>query len=268
MSAVGLSTLYLLLSEADFNVLVLEIGRDRPEDQAPLCWEVVDEGQHSLTEKRLELLKGLAEVGYRFTVHAPFKDVDIAHPDAARRMESVRRLKRTIDAAAEIEAKLVVLHPGSVFPGNEELNWSVLADLVDYGADVGIPCGIENMLPVRHGQQVRHLTSPADFNRFWSATGSRAGLVFDVAHAFIGGLMDSFVRELARRMVQVHASDTRGDWDEHLNIGEGVIPWHRVVRDLGKAGFLGLYVVESVSRQFEAVSRLKRIIAEALRSSS
>jgi sugar phosphate isomerase/epimerase len=266
MSAVGLSTLYLLLSEADFNVLALEIGRDRPEDQAPRYWEVVDEGQHSLTEKRLELLKGLAEVGYRFTVHAPFKAVDIAHPDAPRRVESVRRLKRTIDAASEIEAKLVVLHPGSVFPGNEELNSSMLAELVDYGAGMGVPCGIENMLPVRHGQQVRHLTSPAEFNRFWSATGSRAGLVFDVAHAFIGGLMDSFVRELSGRMVQVHASDTRGEWDEHLSIGEGVIPWHGLVRGLGRAGFRGLYVVESVTKQFEAVSKLKQIIAEALRS--
>lgn len=72
----------------------------------------------------------------------------------------------------------------------------------------------------------------------------RVGVCLDVGHAHIRNDVVSSVRTAAPRLIHVHASDNRGEQDDHLVPGRGSIPWDRVVGALRDAGFPGPLTIE------------------------
>ena len=105
MNTIGLSTLYLQLFKEPFQRVIDEIRKE--DGPKPELWEVVDSGEHTLHRERIKVLKDLVSMGYRFTVHAPYEPwINIAEPEKERRSRSILRLKASIDAAVELEAKV------------------------------------------------------------------------------------------------------------------------------------------------------------------
>jgi sugar phosphate isomerase/epimerase len=72
----------------------------------------------------------------------------------------------------------------------------------------------------------------------------RVGVCLDLGHAHIEENALSAVREAGPRLIHVHASDNRGEKDEHLVPGKGAIPWDDVAKALRKTGFDGPFTVE------------------------
>jgi len=72
----------------------------------------------------------------------------------------------------------------------------------------------------------------------------RVGVCLDLGHAHIEGNVLSAVRAAGPRLIHVHASDNRGEKDEHLVPGKGTIPWNGVATTLGEIGFDGPFTVE------------------------
>jgi sugar phosphate isomerase/epimerase len=70
------------------------------------------------------------------------------------------------------------------------------------------------------------------------------GVCLDLGHAHIEGSALSAVRAAAPRLIHVHASDNRGEKDEHLVPGKGSIPWNDVTKALMETGFTGPFTVE------------------------
>lgn len=72
----------------------------------------------------------------------------------------------------------------------------------------------------------------------------RVGVCLDLGHANIEGGVRNAIRESAPRLIHVHASDNRGDRDDHLVPGRGAISWADVFSGLREIAFPGPFTVE------------------------
>lgn len=260
MNTIGLSTLYLQLFKEPFQRVIDEIRKE--DGPKPELWEVVDSGEHTLHRERIKVLKDLVSMGYRFTVHAPYEPwINIAEPEKERRSRSILRLKASIDAAVELEAKVWVFHPGSFQKGADlqpyvKSNIDSIAVLYDYAKSVGIRAALENASP--GGSAL--FCAPKDFEELYAETRIYLPIVFDVAHAYLGRLHEEFISKLTNRFVELHLHDTHGAHDEHLELGAGTIEWRKLLSMLIDRGFNGIYMIETVQKPFESLLFLKKLL--------
>lgn len=259
MLQVGLSTLFLYTNGIGFDSVPMEIADDTTRVR-PAFWELVDEGEHRLNKARLRIIRQLVEIGYRFAIHAPFKEIDLSSVELGKRIYGLKRIKESVDAAAEIEALYVVVHPCGKEGGLKEAGMDVLLELFDYSSARGIRMGIENMPPLKG----MRFTSPDDFIEFYRFSPKGPQLVLDVAHAFISGFLDQFLDKLTSKVLLVHCSDTNGAKDEHLKIGAGTLPWRSLIDKLISLGYTGNLSVESVIEPYDSVAKLREFVTDAI----
>jgi sugar phosphate isomerase/epimerase len=70
------------------------------------------------------------------------------------------------------------------------------------------------------------------------------GVCLDTGHANLTGDIYSVIHKLSGHLRMVHAHDNRGDGDEHLAPGAGLIDWNRVLTELDQTGFHGGIILE------------------------
>jgi len=98
---------------------------------------------------RAALLAELSSAAPLCSLHAPYTDLEIGHPDPAQARAAVELLKPYLDAAAELPAHHVNLHTGSYAPAPHE--WSrdsslrSLEALMEYAARRGVALTLENL---------------------------------------------------------------------------------------------------------------------------
>ncbi len=226
--------------------------------------EVTDDGAHALNPRRVGLLRESREsYGWRFSVHAPFSEVNIAAHDDSLRGAALRRLETSIKYASEIGAEVWVFHPGAstalerFYPGSSwERNLESVRHLWRIAEDFGVKAAIENVpepFPFL-------LKSVEDFERFYSELDGELGMALDVAHAHIRGETKEFLERMGERIVHVHVSDNRGDRDSHLQVGLGTVRWPEVMEGLRRIGFSGAIIIESYNGIKESLSLLRRLM--------
>ncbi|KIH77832.1 hypothetical protein GFER_04150 [Geoalkalibacter ferrihydriticus DSM 17813] len=165
--------------------------------------------------------------GLGVSVHAPFMDLNPGALEPLVRAATLQRLSQTLDAAARLGARCVVVHPGYErwrYGGNEDLwlepSLEFWAPLVRRAQDAGIVLALENVFE----------EAPGSLERLLEGIDSAAfGHCFDVGHWHLFcrdkiSLAEWFGR-LGHRMVHLHLHDNRGDGDDHLPPGEGLIPF-------------------------------------------
>ena len=73
--------------------------------------EIPDEGLHILNKKRVKKLKEIAETyDLNFAVHAPWAGINIATPFISLRRAVIKRLKKSIEYAEQLECFLWLFH--------------------------------------------------------------------------------------------------------------------------------------------------------------
>jgi len=255
---IGLSMLYYLGNP--FPQLLTELRRVEVD-----CVELVDEGGHSLNERRVRALRRVIEDGgLEVTVHAPFVDVNIASPVPTIRRAALKRLKRSMLYARELGSKVWVFHPGLhsstayFHPGLDwKLNIQSTRELLETARQLDIEIAIENIFD----PSPFLLKSVDDFMRFYEELRSDApGLAFDIGHAYISNQVAEFIERLSSRIVHIHAHDNDGTSDSHKGIGYGGINWDWVINALKEAGYEGFIIVESTERVEESLERLRRLL--------
>jgi sugar phosphate isomerase/epimerase len=193
----------------------------------------------------------MAKQGIRVaSVHAPlYPDVrtykkdrwySLSSVDEAHRLVSVGATTRAADWLARNGGGTVVLHTsfpaGNWYPHRWGAFLSSMNELLD-SAPCGVRFAIENT-PVDSGETsiIRDIVDryPAD----------RVGVCLDLGHAHIQENALSAVRAAGPRLIHVHASDNRGEKDEHLVPGKGAIHWDGVTAALRETGFDGPFTVE------------------------
>ncbi len=185
--------------------------------------------------------------------HAPFADhIDISALDFGRRDSAVREISRAAEAAAVLGARYFVLHPGPETTGVpraerlDRMDCAVEAlDRIAWRAgELGVQLVLENMLPHLFAGHVRDL--------LWllgALASTNVGICLDTGHAFLSGDLRHVAHKLAGHLWMVHASDNRGERDDHLPPGEGAIQWPDLLRQLSAAHFAGTFILELAAEE-------------------
>jgi sugar phosphate isomerase/epimerase len=183
-----------------------------------------------------------------YSFHAPFSErIDITSPDAGARDFALKELLRAADAAAILKVRYFVIHPGpekTALPEHERF-WRVenavriLNQTFLHCKGLGLGLVLENMLP--------HLFAGRTRDLLWmlgAMESIEVGICLDTGHAHLGEDLPAVVHKLSGHLWMVHASDNRGQYDDHLPPGDGKISWAPFLGQLYDLHFNGSFILE------------------------
>jgi len=225
--------------------------------------EVVDDGFHALNKRRVSSLSAIGKsYGIKYSVHAPFADINIASPSKPMLRAMLKRLEKSMAYASALNASVWVFHPGlktgvsMFYPGIDWLqNLKTTRLLLKKAEDYGVKIAIENV-PEPYPFLMK---SFEDFANFYEEIDEEIGLVFDVGHANLNGQIERFLTVFKDKIVHVHLHDNDGKEDQHLGIGYGTINWENVAKLLKKAAYDKILIVESVEHVKESMEKLRKL---------
>lgn len=255
---VGVSMLYCL--GESFNRMTKRLGTV----ETPYI-EIVDDGIHELSKKRVATLKEAAKsYDLEYTVHAPFADINIASPSGAILSASIKRLNKSMAYANKLDAKVWVFHPGAktgisqFYPDAEwKQNCKSIEKLYKTAEEYGLNIALEN-LP---GKYWFLMHKPEEFLRLYRDTNLPVGITLDLGHAHLEGQIEPFFNQLADKIVHIHASDNEGSDDQHLGIGKGKIDYDWFKQTINKIGYDRTIVIESITDVQPSIQKLKQLLA-------
>ncbi|GAB2463625.1 deoxyribonuclease IV [Xylanimonas ulmi] len=206
----------------------------------PQAWKVTGPGYPGGPQA---LRDDAAAAGVDLYVHAPYV-INVASTNNRIRIPSRKLLQATLDGAAEIGAKGVVVHGGHVTGKDDPAvgfdNWRKAVDSLN----TDVPVLIENtaggdFAMARHLERVERLWAAVQA----SANASVVGLTLDTCHAWAGGVdlttAAADLRAITGRIDLVHANDSRdtagSGADRHAHLGEGQIPPDLLVQVIADA---------------------------------
>ncbi len=202
----------------------------------------------------------LESYSLKYSIHAPFMDVNIASLQDQSRLNSIDQIKSSIDLANEINAEAVVVHPGvtSFLPNKyfkkevyEFANESI-KEIEDYAKDLGVLATIENM-PNFESMIYQNIV---DLNQL--LVENEMHMTLDIGHAnHVGYAPDEMIFDSIKH---VHVHDNLGDDDSHLPLGEGSIDLKYIINTLESKNYDGIYILEvndydSIKKSFEYMKK-------------
>ncbi|HEY0452205.1 sugar phosphate isomerase/epimerase [Actinophytocola sp.] len=170
------------------------------------------------------------------------------------------RLRRSVQAAVDLDAPTVVIHP----PFRWQRKYADgFADLVHaLSAESGVAIAVENMFPVRRfGSEMSAFHPSID-----PTDVGYASYTLDLSHTAAAGV-DAFAlaKRMGRALGHLHLADGTGaPRDEHLVPGRGGQPCAEVCEWLATSGFEGQVVVEINTRRAKGQADRAKDLAEAL----
>ncbi len=257
MSKIGLSILYRL--GEPFHKMIERL----PKSEIAYV-EIVDDGLHALDSQRVTILKSIRDsYDLKYSVHAPFADINIASPSNQMLDAMLKRLDESMINAQALDAYIWVFHPGirsgisSFYPGMDWLqNQKTVKTLLRMAENCGLKIAIENV-PEPYPFLMK---SVDDFSRFFDEIGEDIGMVLDVGHSNINGQTELFLETFTDNIVHMHLSDNNGEADQHLGIGYGTVNWKRITDMIKETSYKGVAVIEAIEHVKESAQRLKHFL--------
>jgi sugar phosphate isomerase/epimerase len=204
------------------------------------------------------------------SIHAPFPEGDqLFSLDESKRRESVRKCKMAIEAARDLDGKIVVVHliqpydiphdavrDQMIAHGRESIK-----TLAAYAAENHIKLALENGQRKDYDEVLEQLL--AEFND------EHVGFCYDSGHENVQKTCFRLLEKFGRRLLTVHIHDNRGA-DTHELPYEGNIDWDKFQKVFHRLDYRGNLLLESVtaSSQFkdpkiflaEAKKRAERLL--------
>lgn len=204
--------------------------------------------------ERENLRKKLLKAGLNVSLHVPIHGVNPASPNPRLAAASLAEYAQAVELAGDLGAKPVVLHPGGIpgeyaaLPHHLEEAWRrlefALELLVPFARERGVTLALENK---QSGGGRDLILTPEEHLRALERFPD-LGACLDFGH--LATLPEGtcsqaeYVRALGARLVHVHLHDNRGQRDEHLGLGQGLVPWREAVSILEEAGYRGAVILE------------------------
>ena len=195
----------------------------------------------NLLSKKKDIVTALRDNDLGLVCHLP-TFLSTADLTESLRRASVTEMLLSLNAAAELGAEKVVLHPSMaagmgafVVATVKEYAFDFLAEMVAGAEQLGLSICLENMFP-------RNLlgVEPDDFAEIFQ-TFPDLRLTLDTGHANIadpaGRRIQQLVERFGKQLGHLHFSDNKGKRDDHLAIGEGNINFSELVRNLKVLGY-------------------------------
>ena len=177
-------------------------------------------------------------------IHAPFGGLlDLSDPNPHHRHAAMGAILAAASAVRDVGGSRVVVHATDVVRTpqnvNERLSCGAASLIVLARAcqHMDVTLLVETPLP--------HLVGghPDELALLVHQLDRRVGVCFDTSHATLGHHWDGFVEVVGDRLMHVHANDHRGQFDDHLPPGQGVIDWRHIRDTLVQLEFGGWIVV-------------------------
>ncbi|MEM3027719.1 MAG: sugar phosphate isomerase/epimerase, partial [Candidatus Bathyarchaeia archaeon] len=170
----------------------------------------------------------------------------ILEPKEWVRRERIRRTKRCIDAALQMDCPIIDTLSGSKPKDlSDRESWQILAqalgEIVDYAEKNGITIGFEPHV----GNFIYELSSVLELLKL--VPSKNLAITFDQSHFAIQGLdLGAILRRLKDFIVHVHIKDVKGIFPnyEFLIPGEGSFPFEDFFSDLHGLGYEGFITAE------------------------
>jgi sugar phosphate isomerase/epimerase len=232
--------------------------------------------KHSLlstfTDERVERVKKWCEEkDVSLSLHPPF-NMNLCSRLWLVRRRHVSYLKQCIGLARRLGAGHLTLHLGNFYrfaawanPRQHALERlvKVLRKLVPAARSHGVKLALENMIPIPPEAGYTFLgDNIEDFDYIYSRLDSEyAVFCLDIGHANTAEGAPAYVDRLAEKMVSVHFHDNNGQYDEHLDVGKGAVPWQELMARLKEKNFRGPYVSECFnSPPHRGIEQLKKLL--------
>jgi sugar phosphate isomerase/epimerase len=170
------------------------------------------------------------------------------------------RLDRTVQAAIELGAGVVVVHPP--FRWQRDYATGFAQQIAALEASSGLVIAVENMFPVRRGRIEVSIyapsSDPTDFGY--------SHYTLDLSHTATARVdAIAMAQRMGPNLVHLHLADGSGaPYDEHLVPGQGSQPCADVCQGLVERGFTGTVVVEVSTRRARTRIERRAILTEAL----
>jgi sugar phosphate isomerase/epimerase len=180
----------------------------------------------SKTDKVLEIKNLSNSYDFKYFVHAPNIDINLASVNPFLKGASKKTILKALSFAAELDAELLVSHVGRLSRDHpQRLVRKAMKNAIDslrriniVSNDLGMVFTIEN----DHKSKDYVLAGyPEQINFLIENVGCK--LTFDIGHANTIGKIEDFTKLLDKFIANVHLHDNNGREDEHLPIGKGSI---------------------------------------------
>jgi sugar phosphate isomerase/epimerase len=186
--------------------------------------------------------------------HLPFApEDDMASFYKSIRNEAVNTMRKWMECAASLGARVVILHPTTsranfqvegLDPYLRALGDS-LSQLLPAAEDLKLTIAVENMLPGPYG---RLGASPDHFRAIHKEFAhANLGFCLDTGHALVAAWdkAEEFLDAMEPALAAFHLADNAGDRDSHLAPGHGRVDWNSVFRKMKKVGFADVACIET-----------------------
>lgn len=202
-----------------------------------------------------ELARLRGKEGLAYSVHAPFRRLDIASASRSLAAATEKLCSRSIEVAGEVGAEVVVVHPCMISSGEwdtlggrdraalKERELEAFRRLQKKARAAGVRIAVENMPRHRAARHISWLTE-----LLGGLEPGVVGATVDVGHAQTCGIPPGMLlRELGTRVIHLHVHDNSGEGDQHRAVGEGSIDWRQVVEALVELDYQGLVADEALN---------------------
>ncbi len=229
------------------------------------------EAHHEMLQFQSEAIReALAKNRMGLVCHLP-TFLSTADLTASLRRASRCEIRASIEVAAHLGARRAVLHP-SYMSGMgrnaptlyNEFARESLDEAVECAAQAKIDLCLENLFP-----QLTPFGALDDWDRCF-ARYPHLGFTLDIGHAHIGpdGMTRilAYIRRFHSRLRHLHVSDNRGQWDDHLPVGDGQIDFPAVAAALKGIGYQGDMTLEIFTVDRNDLVRSRERMAELLAS--
>ena len=182
-----------------------------------------------------------------WSIHLPFSgELDISHPDTAKRSFAMQTNLELIDAASDAGVKVAVVHPSSEpisdsdRQGRLECSKANLRILAKKAGQAGMRLAVENLPRTclcNHSRDVLFLLEDND----------DLYVVYDTNHLLIQDNVE-FIRAVGDRIITLHVSDYDFIDERHQLPLEGKNDWKSIITALDEVGYDGPWMYEVSSR--------------------
>lgn len=210
----------------------------------------------SFTPERIKNIREYCErFGIQLSFHPPYY-INFSTWFPLKRKANLSILKESIRLAQRLRARHITVHMGSF---SRSVLWASqrhmaldrvvkgFADVLHLCEDSNVFLALENVIPLRPESGFFFLgDSIEDLKYVFSRLDSPyLKWCLDTGHANCSQGVVNYIEQLGEHLLTIHVHDNHGEFDEHLAVGEGTIPWEKMLEALRHIDFHGPFVIES-----------------------
>lgn len=180
--------------------------------------------------------------------HAPFPSAKDGNCEYNQKMHE--KLKRSLEVAGLLDAKICVVHPVQFKENQFEQNMELYSKLEPYAADYGVKIALENMWgrDKELDRIVPNVCSVAEeFNRYVDAVNpEHFTACLDLGHCgLVGDNAGAMIRQMGKRLGCLHVHDNDHIHDSHTFPYTAKMDWDDILRALGEIDYQGNFTFEA-----------------------